>query len=92
MLFGRPYTNRHSLLFSKFVSGFCIVIDRSSQEEVEKRRQRARKFGTALVEDGLQPAMTSQQAATSADKGLTAAGNYAIFPNVLQFVTQPCAT
>ena len=33
------------------------------QEEVEKRRQRARKFGTSLVEDGLQPALTAIQAA-----------------------------
>ena len=32
------------------------------QEEVEKRRQRAQKFGTPLVENGLQPALTSKQA------------------------------
>lgn len=32
------------------------------QEEVEKRRQRAQKFGTLLVEGGLQPALTSKQA------------------------------
>ena len=33
------------------------------QDEVEKRRQRARKFGTTLVQDGLQPALTAVQAA-----------------------------
>ena len=32
------------------------------QEEVEKRRQRAQKFGTPLVENGLQPALTGKQA------------------------------
>ena len=32
------------------------------QEEVEKRRHRAQKFGTDLVENGLQPALTSKQA------------------------------
>ena len=32
------------------------------QEEVAKRRQRAQKFGTPLVENGLQPALTGKQA------------------------------
>ena len=33
------------------------------QEEADKRRQRAQKFGTPLVQNGLQPALTSKQAA-----------------------------
>ena len=40
----------------------CSITDKLLQEEVEKRRQRAQKFGTPLVEDGLQPALTSKQA------------------------------
>lgn len=42
-----PHTNEYSLV----------------QEEAEKRRQRAQKFGTPLVQNGLQPALTSKQAA-----------------------------
>ncbi|KAL3155030.1 hypothetical protein ABBQ38_011552 [Trebouxia sp. C0009 RCD-2024] len=37
--------------------------DLLNQEEAEKRRQRAQKFGTPLVQNGLQPALTSKQAA-----------------------------
>ena len=71
------------------------------QAEVEKRRQRARKFGTALVEDGLQPALTSQQAtkaqqkaehvaaaAVSGDVEITEAGEHA---HIRAMALLPCS-
>lgn len=39
---------------------YSIVIN-CFQEEVEKRKKRAAKFGTPLVEDGLKPAITSRE-------------------------------
>ncbi|KAL0018055.1 hypothetical protein WJX77_003983 [Trebouxia sp. C0004] len=40
---------------------FSHGLDLLSQDEVEKRKRRAAKFGTALVDNGLKPALTARE-------------------------------